>query len=169
MATILSSYRDHQESKEHGDSEEIRARREPSAPAEETVNPVPLETPAPPAPQARTDPPASAETLLLRWPVDSTRSPEELRWAPGPGLGGLRPRSELEVLGHQKMRLRVFQSPTVCSGTNGPTRTSGPQRITCKYLRHSVTSVKHHTHVDTTTPASAPSFQGHTQRPTKLT
>ena len=41
-------------------------------------------------------------------------------------------------------------------GTNGSTRTTWPQRITCKYLRH---PVKQHTHVDTATSASGPSFQ----------
>ncbi|KAG7281782.1 hypothetical protein CRUP_037063 [Coryphaenoides rupestris] len=50
-----------QESKDHGDPEEIKARREPTAPAAETANPVPPATPDPPALQDPTDPPASEE------------------------------------------------------------------------------------------------------------
>lgn len=70
-----------QESKDHGDPEEIKARRETTAPVEETVNLVPLETLAPPALQDLTDPLASEETLPLRWPVASTRRLAEHRWA----------------------------------------------------------------------------------------
>ncbi|CAL8380389.1 unnamed protein product [Boreogadus saida] len=52
---------------------------------------------------------------------------------PGPRLGGLRPRSEPEVLGHQKMRLRVFQSPTVCSGLCRPHLQLPKQRV-CPFI-----------------------------------
>lgn len=62
------------------DPEEIKERREALGPAEETVSLAPQETPAPLDLQDLMDPLDLAETLLLRWPVVSTRRLAAHRW-----------------------------------------------------------------------------------------
>lgn len=63
------------------DHEETKERREALDPVAEMESLVPPETPDPLDPQDLTDPLALEETLLLRWLEDSTRRPEEHRWA----------------------------------------------------------------------------------------
>jgi len=62
------------------EQEETKARREALVPVAEMASLAPPEIPAPLDLQDLMDPLALVETLLLRWPVDSTRSLAAPRW-----------------------------------------------------------------------------------------